>query len=69
MVTPSPLRTSSGHSPGSSLPEPEGITGQNVYSFILYDIKNGEAFSTGAEDAELGRVPTEEDLGLKAIDD
>ncbi len=43
----------------------------NVYGFILYDVKNGEAFNTGAEvdiDGEK-RVPTAEDLGLKAIDD
>lgn len=43
----------------------------NVYAFILYDVKNGEAFNTGAEvdvDGET-RVPTRDDLGLKAIDD
>ncbi len=43
----------------------------NVYGFILYDVKNGEAFNTGAEidiDGET-RVPTVDDLGLKAIDD
>lgn len=43
----------------------------NVYSFILYDVKNGEAFSTGTEvEFEDGtRVPAAEDLGLRAIDD
>lgn len=50
-------------------PEPEGATGPNSYSFILFDIKNAEGFSSGTEVAELGRVPTAEDLGLKAIDD
>jgi oligopeptide transport system substrate-binding protein len=43
----------------------------NVYAFILFDVKNGEAFNTGAEvdiDGET-RVPTAEDLGLRAIDD
>jgi ABC-type oligopeptide transport system substrate-binding subunit len=43
----------------------------NVYAFILYDVKNGEAFNIGTEvdiDGET-RVPTAEDLGLKAIDD
>ncbi len=43
----------------------------NVYGFILYDVKNGEAFNTGAEveiDGET-RVPTAEDLGLAALDD
>ena len=43
----------------------------SVYSFILYDVKNGEAFNTGTEidiDGEM-RVPTPDDLGLKAIDD
>lgn len=43
----------------------------NVYSFILYDVKNGEAFNTGAEvELESGMaVPTAEDLGLVALDD
>jgi ABC-type oligopeptide transport system substrate-binding subunit len=42
----------------------------NTYSFILYDIKNAEAFSTGK--AADGSTPTPAitaaDLGLKAID-
>jgi oligopeptide transport system substrate-binding protein len=55
-------------------PTPEGAQAQNSYSFIAYDIKNGEAFSTGAAieregDPLNGQVPTAEDLGLKAIDD
>lgn len=43
----------------------------NVYAFILYDVKNGEAFNTGAEVDIDGkkRVPTADDLGLKALDD
>jgi len=43
----------------------------NVYSFILYDVKYGEPFNTGIEveiDGET-RVPTRDDLGLRAIDD
>ncbi len=43
----------------------------NVYGFIMYDVKNGEAFNTGTEieiDGET-RVPTADDLGLKALDD
>lgn len=43
----------------------------NVYSFILYDVKYGEPFNTGTEveiDGET-RVPTRDDLGLRAIDD
>ncbi|MDQ3655288.1 MAG: ABC transporter substrate-binding protein [Chloroflexota bacterium] len=55
-------------------PEPVGATGQNSYSFILYDVKYGEAFSTVSEyavegDPLSGQVPTEADLGLNAIDD
>jgi oligopeptide transport system substrate-binding protein len=55
-------------------PEPEGATAQNVYSFILYDVKYGEPYSTKtpveAEGDPLnGNVPTAEDLGLKAVDD
>jgi len=55
-------------------PEPEGAAAQNSYSFILYDVKYGEPFSSGvAVEAEgdplNGKVPTAEDLGLKAIDD
>jgi ABC-type oligopeptide transport system substrate-binding subunit len=55
-------------------PEPVGATGQNSYSFILYDVKYGEAFSTaspyaGEGDPLSGQVPTEADLGLRAIDD
>ena len=43
----------------------------NVYAFIMYDVKYAEAYNTGTEidiDGET-RVPTPEDLGLKAIDD
>ena len=55
-------------------PEPVGASAQNSYSFIAYDIKNGEAFSTGAPieregDPLNGQVPTAEDLGLAALDD
>lgn len=50
-------------------PNPVGASGQNVYTFILYDVKHGEGFSTGATVDALGRVPTEDDLGLKALDD
>ncbi len=50
-------------------PTPQGATGQNVYGFIMYDVKNAEGFSTGATVDALGRVPTEEDLGFKALDD
>src|SRR5688500_16718523 len=54
-------------------PEPVGATGQNSYSFILYDIKYGEAFSTNTPyavegDPLTGQVPTEADLGLRAVD-
>jgi ABC-type transport system substrate-binding protein len=54
--------------------EPLGATGQNSYSFILYDIKNAESFSTGDPvvregDPLNGRVATEADLGIRAIDD
>jgi ABC-type transport system substrate-binding protein len=40
----------------------------NTYSFILYDIKNAEAFSTGATADPATPVPVAADLGLKAID-
>jgi oligopeptide transport system substrate-binding protein len=55
-------------------PAPVGAAAQNSYSFILYDIKNGEAFSTGSPveregDPLNGQVPTAADLGLRAIDD
>ncbi|MDQ3694222.1 MAG: peptide ABC transporter substrate-binding protein [Chloroflexota bacterium] len=55
-------------------PEPLGATGQNSYSFILYDVKYGEAFSTNSEyagegDPLSGQIPTEADLGLRAVDD
>jgi ABC-type transport system substrate-binding protein len=55
-------------------PEPVGATGQNSYSFILYDVKYGEAFSTNTPyavegDPLTGQVPTEADLGLRAVDD
>jgi ABC-type transport system substrate-binding protein len=55
-------------------PKPVGAAAQNSYSFILYDIKYGEAFSTGAAvdkegDPLNGKVPTADDLGLKALDD
>jgi oligopeptide transport system substrate-binding protein len=55
-------------------PTPEGAQAQNSYSFIAYDIKNGEAFSSGAAieregDPLNGQVPTAEDLGLAALDD
>ncbi|HEV2527734.1 MAG TPA: ABC transporter substrate-binding protein [Thermomicrobiales bacterium] len=43
-------------------PTPLGIAGQNVYNFILFDVKNAESFSTGGG-------ATEADLGLRAIDD
>ena len=61
-------------------PAPEGAGAQNVYSFILYDIKNAESFSTGvpmvtsgtpaAGDASpaTGGVATQDQLGLRAID-
>jgi ABC-type transport system substrate-binding protein len=44
----------------------------NVYSFILYDIKNGEPYNTQTAPgggATPGPIPTADDLGLKAIDD
>lgn len=55
-------------------PTPEGATAQNVYSFILYDIKYGEPFSINEKvesegDPLNGKIPTRDDLGLKAIDD
>jgi ABC-type oligopeptide transport system substrate-binding subunit len=40
----------------------------NTYSFILYDIKNAEAFSTGTTADPATPVPVAADLGLKAID-
>jgi len=61
-------------------PTPEGAAQQNVYSFILYDVKNAESFSTnapmvtagtpaaGEASPAAGRVATREDLGLRAID-
>ena len=50
-------------------PEPLGIASQNVYAFILFDIKNAEGFSTPVEVEALGRIPTEDDLGIVALDD
>ena len=50
-------------------PTPLGAASQNVYNFILFDVKNAEGFSTGKQVDALGRVPTEDDLGLKALDD
>ncbi len=55
-------------------PSPEGATAQNVYSFILYDVKYGEPYSINAAveregDPLNGQVPTADDLGLTAIDD
>ena len=55
-------------------PNPVGAAAQNSYSFIAYDIKYGEPFSTGTPveregDPLNGKVPTAEDLGLRAIDD
>ncbi len=55
-------------------PNPEGATAQDVYSFILYDVKYGEPFSKGDKievegDPLNGKVPAQKDLGLKAIDD
>lgn len=50
-------------------PTPAGAAAQNVYNFILFDIKNAQGFSNGESVAALGRVPTEDDLGLKALDD
>ena len=35
----------------------------------MFDVKNAEGFSTGVSVDALGRVPTEEDLGFKALDD
>jgi len=54
-------------------PEPVGAAAQNSYSFILYDIKYAEPFSTKAPveregDPLNGQVPTAEDLGMRAID-
>jgi len=62
-------------------PAPQGAAAQNVYSFILYDIKNAESFSTnipmaapagtpaaGDGSPVAGAVATEADLGLRAID-
>jgi ABC-type transport system substrate-binding protein len=55
-------------------PNPVGASAQNSYSFIAYDIKYGEQFSTGSPveregDPLNGKVPTAEDLGLRAVDD
>ena len=55
-------------------PAPLGAAGPNSYSFILYDIKNAESFSTGTPvaregDPLNGKVATEADLGLRAVDD
>ena len=55
-------------------PQPEGASAQNVYSFILYDIKNAESFSTntpkvaGEGTPDSGQVATREELGLRAVD-
>ena len=55
-------------------PNPAGAATQNSYSFILYDVKNGESFSSNTPvvregDPLNGKVATAADLGLKAIDD
>src|SRR5262249_12113644 len=55
-------------------PQPVGAAVQTSYSFILYDVKSGQSFSTGTPvsregDPLNGKVATAEDLGLKAIDD
>jgi ABC-type transport system substrate-binding protein len=55
-------------------PKPVGAPAQNSYSFILYDVKYGEQFSTGTPveregDPLNGKVPTADDLGLRALDD
>ncbi|MDP9365669.1 MAG: peptide ABC transporter substrate-binding protein, partial [Chloroflexota bacterium] len=55
-------------------PAPVGAETQNSYSFILYDIKNAESFSTNAPvaregDPLNGQVATAADLGLRAVDD
>jgi len=55
-------------------PNPVGASGPNSYNFILYDVLNAEPFSAGTAvekegDPLNGEVPTEADLGLKAVDD
>lgn len=51
-------------------PNPPGAAAQNVYNFILFDVKNAESFSTNTPSEALdGRVATEADLGLAALDD